>query len=191
MVLPVRELVTEKLPLARCDHLEVRAIAAALEIGDQRVGAVVRGVGALGGVEHVEIFEAGAVMHGLPRLGAAGLVRAVVHDGHARMDSIDEGARVGQIHAVMIHEIEIDGADEIVRADQRNFFGLGEVAEIEKAELAEADQDAGGACDSRRGSEFPLGLAGALRIGLGLMPGTAAMCSPSAVENDDATGREC
>ena len=46
-------------------------------------------------------------MHGLPRLGAAGLVRAVVHDGHAGMDGIDECPRVGQVEAVMVDEIKI------------------------------------------------------------------------------------
>ena len=69
----------------------------AFRIGDQRFGAVVRGVGALGGVEHVEVFKAGAVMDGLPCFGTAGLVRAVVHDGDAGMNGIDEGAGVGEV----------------------------------------------------------------------------------------------
>src|SRR5579863_7624345 len=90
------------------DHLEPGAVCAAFEIGNRFVVAVVRGVGVLGGVEHVEVFEAGAFMHGLPCLGAAGLVRTVVHNSYARMNRIDECARVGEVHAVMVYEKEID-----------------------------------------------------------------------------------
>jgi hypothetical protein len=51
--------------------------------------------------------------------------------------------RVGEVEAVMVDEIEVDRADEIDGADERDFLGLGEVAEIEKAELAEGDENAG------------------------------------------------
>ena len=87
---------------------EEKAVWGAFEIGGERVGAVVSGVRSFGGVEHPEIFEAGALMNGLPSLRAAGFVCAVVHNGDARMDGVDEGAGVGQVEAVVIDEIEID-----------------------------------------------------------------------------------
>jgi len=87
---------------------EVCAVGGAFEIGDQRVGAVVSGVRAFGGVEHIEILKAGAFVDGLPGLRAAGFVRAVVHDGYAGVNGIDEGLGVGEIEAVVVDEIEID-----------------------------------------------------------------------------------
>jgi hypothetical protein len=149
---------------------EVSAVGGAFEIGDERVGAVVGGVRAFGGVEHPEIFKAGAFVDGLPGLRAAGFVGTVVHDGDARVDGVDEGAGVGQVEAVVVDEIEIDCADEVGRADERNLFGLGEVAEVEKAELAVSEQEAG-----RAGIlcivEVPMGLGSAEGVGLGLDAG--------------------
>ncbi|MGH9598924.1 MAG: hypothetical protein ACRD27_03620, partial [Terracidiphilus sp.] len=58
-----------------------------------------------------EGFKAGTVMHGLPRLRDAALVRAVVHDGNTGMDGENECARVGAGHSVVRDEIEIDPAD--------------------------------------------------------------------------------
>jgi hypothetical protein len=62
-------------------------------------------------VEHPEAFKAGAFVDGLPGFRAAGFVGAVVHDGDAGMDGIDEGAGVGQVEAMMVDEVEIDRAD--------------------------------------------------------------------------------
>ncbi len=56
----------------------------------------------------------------------------------------------------------------------------GQVAEIEKFELAEGHQNAR-RTRVFRGVVGPRVLAGAVGVGLGLMPGTAPMCSPSAV----------
>ncbi len=110
------------------DDSEVCSIAAAFEIGDERVGAAVRGIGIFCRMQHV-VLQSGALMHRLPRLGTAGLVRAVVHDGNARVNGIDKGARVREVETVMVHEIKIDVSDEVVGADQRNLFGLREIAE--------------------------------------------------------------
>ena len=88
--------------------------------------------------------------------GLPALWRAVVHDGDAGVDGVDEGLGVGQVEAVMVDEVEIDRADEVVGADERDLLGLGEVAEVEEAELAEADKDAGGA-GILRVVEVPLG----------------------------------
>ncbi len=73
----------------------------------------------------------------------------------------------------MIHQIEVDVPDQVVGADERNLLGLGQVAEIEKAEFAEANQNAGGARILGR-VELPLRLAGAIGIGLGLDAGNRA-----------------
>src|SRR6266567_1660227 len=43
---------------------------------------------------------------------------------------------------MMSGEVEIDVADGVVGADQRDLFLLGQIAKIEKAKLAEGDQDA-------------------------------------------------
>ena len=113
----------------RGDNFEVCAIGrAAFGIRDQGLGAVVGGVGALGGVKHVKVFEAGAVVDGLPCLGHSGFVRAVVHYGHARMNRIDEGAGVGEIHTVMVDKIEINRRNGVVGADECDLFGARQVA---------------------------------------------------------------
>jgi len=52
------------------------------------------------------------------------------------MDGVNQRVRVGEIHAVMVYEEEIDGRDGIVGADQRDLLLLGQVAEIEEAEAA-------------------------------------------------------
>ena len=119
-----------------------------------------------GGVEHPEVFEAGAFLDRLPGFRTSGFVGAIVHDGDAGMDGVDEGAGVGEVEAVMVDQVEVNGADEIVGADKGNLFGLGEIAQIEKAEVAEADEDAG---RTRVFSavELPVGLGGASGIGSG------------------------
>jgi len=125
------------------DDFEPGAISSAFEIGYAIIGAVVGGIGVFGGVEHPQVFKAGALMDGLPGFRTTGFVGSVVHDGDAGMDCIDEGLGVGEVEAVMVDEIEIDRADEIIGADERDLFGLGEVAEIEEAEFAVGEEDAG------------------------------------------------
>ncbi len=84
--------------VAVCDYLEVMAVAVVLQIRDQRLRAVVRGVGVFGGVQHPQVCKAGTFMHGLPGFGAAGLVRAVVHDGHAGMNRVDKGRELERLN---------------------------------------------------------------------------------------------
>ena len=124
-------------------------------------------------------------MHRLPRLGTAGLVRTVVHDGHAGMDGVDKGARVGEVETVMVHEIKIDVSDEVVGADQRNLFGLREIAEIEKAEFAEANKNSSRArifgC-----IEIPFRLGGAIGIRRRLYARNGLDVLPVSGEDDDA-----
>ena len=159
--------------VAASDDFKPMAVAAAFKVGDERFDAVVGGVRAFGGVQHPQVEEAGAFVHGLPGFGAAGFVRAVIHDGDAGMNGVDECLRVGEIHAVMVDEIEAHVTEGIVGADERNLFGLGEVAEIEKAECAEANEDAGGAGIFSL-VEVPFGFAGAIGIWCGLDAGNVA-----------------
>jgi len=44
-------------------------------------------------------------------------VCTVVHDGDAG-DGVNEGFGVGEVEAVVVDEIEVDGADQIVGADE-------------------------------------------------------------------------
>jgi hypothetical protein len=169
-------------PIEVSGDFEVSAVGSAFEIGDGGVGAVVGGVRVFGGVEHPEIFEAGTFVDGLPGLGATGFVGAVVHDGDAGVNGVDKGAGVGQVKTVVVDEIEIDSTDEIGGTDEGNLFGLGEVAEVEKAELAVSEQDAG-----RAGVlcfiEIPVGLCGAEWVGFGLDAGDG--CYVFAVRGED------
>ena len=127
------------------DDFEVCAICrGAFGIRNQGLGAIVSSVGAFRGVQHVKVFDAGAVMHGLPCFGHSGLVRTVVHDGDDRMNGIDQGARIGEIHTVMVDHVKIDGRYGVVGTDKRNLFGACEVAKIEEPELSEGDEDAAG-----------------------------------------------
>ena len=123
------------------DDFEVSAVWAASEVRDERIAAVVSGIGAFSGVTAYRLHKAGAIVHGLPCLGAAGFVRTVIHDGDAGTDGVDKCFRVGEVRSVMVHKKEIDPSDRIVGTDQGNFLGFGQISEIEKAELAETDQD--------------------------------------------------
>jgi len=48
------------------------------------------------------------------------------------MNGIDECARVGEVHAVMVDEVEINRAYGVVGTDESNFLGSGEVAKIKE-----------------------------------------------------------
>ena len=146
---PVREFVTLKLPSALRNHLEVCAIAAAFEIGDQCFGTVVRGVGILGGVQHVEVFKTWTLMHCLPGFGAAGLVRAVVHDGDARMNRIHKRAASSTGSNRDGSQDRDRHADQIIGADERDFFGLGQVAQGRESETCRSAPGCPRSADSR------------------------------------------
>jgi len=114
-----------------------------------------------------QVFHSGAVMDGLPCFRATRLVGAVIHDGSPRVQCIHNGARIGQVEAVMRGQIKIHCPDGVGRAHQCNFLGLGQVAQVEEAELAEADQNPYGPgvlCVVRGPGRF----GGAQRIGHGL-----------------------
>src|ERR1700739_38786 len=85
----------------------------------------------------------------------------------------------------MVHEIEVDVTDQVVGADQRNLFRLGEIAEIEKAEFAEANKNS-----SRPrifgGIEIPLRLTRAVGIRGRGYAGARFDVSAASRENDDA-----
>ncbi len=126
------------------NHFEVSAVsAAAFRVGDHGFGTIVRRVRSFSGVQHVKVLQARAVMNRLPGFRTAGFVRAVVHDGHARTNRIDNGPRIRQVHAVVRDQIEIDRRDGIVRAHQRDLLGLGEVAEIEETEFSVSHENPG------------------------------------------------
>ena len=129
-----------------------------------------RGVRTLGGVKHVKVLHAGAVMDSLPGGRHAGLVGAIDHDGRDRVNGIDEGTGIGKIHAVMIDQVEIDPADGIAGANERDFLGSSEIAKVKELELAKGDQDAGRA-GVLAGVVRPLALRGAVWVGLGLDAG--------------------
>jgi len=80
----------------------------------------------------------------------------------------------------MVDEIEVDRADEIDGADEGEFLGLGEVAQVEETEFAEGDEYAG-----RAGIlglvEVPFWLGGAIGVWGGRDAWIEAMWSPSAV----------
>ncbi len=80
-----------------------------------------------------------------------------------------------RVEAVMGGEVEVHGADGIVGADELDFLGLGEVAEVEEAELAVADEDADGA-GVFSVVHRPLGLGGAEGIGCGGDAGGRRRC---------------
>ena len=81
-------------------------------------------------------------------------------------------------------QIQVHRADGIGRAHERKLFGLGQVAQVDEAELAEGDQDAGGAgifgC-----VHGPLGLGGAIGIGNRLDAGNRSNVLAVGGQNDN------
>ena len=85
----------------------------------------------------------------------------------------------------MVHEIKIDVSGEVVGADQRKLLGHREIAEIEKAEIAEANKNSSRAriygC-----IEIPFRLGGAIGIRRRLYARNGLDVFAVSRENDDA-----
>ena len=161
---PVREFITLKLPSAFATTLKYAPSAPPLRFAISGFGAVVRRIRVFRRVQHLQVLEPRALMHRLPCLGTARLVRAVVHDGNARMNRIHKGLGVRQIEAVMIHEIKIDVPDQVAGHTSANLLRLGQIAQVEKAELAEPSPARRVDRGFSVGSSIPLRLARAIRI---------------------------
>ena len=93
-------------------------------------------------VELPEIEEAGRIVNRLPRFGTAAFVGTIVHDRDARVKGVDDCGRVRKIQAVVSGEIQIDGADEILGANELQFFLLGEITEIDETKFAKGEERA-------------------------------------------------
>src|SRR5712692_9152300 len=104
-------------------------------------------------------------MNRFPRIRAPTLVRAIIHDRHARMDCVHNDFGIRLVQSVMGGQIKVDAPDQIVGTYQVSFLPFGEIAEVEEAKLSKSDQGA------KRTSVFRsidrhLGLEGAKRIRL-------------------------
>ena len=82
-------------------------------------------------------------------------------------------------------EIEVDRADGVAGTHESDFLGGGEVAEIEEAEFAKGDEDAGGT-SVLTGVIRPFLLSGAERIGRGLDAGDGGDVFAVGGSDDDA-----
>ena len=55
------------------------------------------------------------------------------------MQRVDDDFRVGLVQAVMRGQVQADGPYQVVGTYQLSFFSLGEIAEVDEAELAISD----------------------------------------------------
>src|SRR5258707_9665498 len=81
-------------------------------------------------------------MNRFPCIRAPTLVRAIIHDRHARMDCVHNDFGIGLVQTVMRGQIKVDGPDQIVGTYQVSFLPFGEITEVEEAKLSKSDQDA-------------------------------------------------
>ena len=138
---------------------EIVAVGVAFAVGDVFGGDVVGGVGGLGVVELPEVFETGCVVDGLPGGCGAAFGAAVVHDGEARGEAIDEGGAVAVVPAVVGDDVDVGVAEQVAWAHQLALLIPGEVAEVDEGGFGEADDDAERA--------WVFGLVGGTDLGLG------------------------
>src|SRR5713226_5112140 len=91
-----------------------------------------------------EVLEAGGLVDDLPVLGVAALSLAVVHQGDTRADGVNQLRRSGVGIAMTRGVKNVEGSDQIVRADQLVLLVPGEIAKVEKPEAAVTDEESDG-----------------------------------------------
>src|SRR5712691_7518721 len=103
-------------------------------------------VGAAGGraMDLPEVLEAGGLVDDLPVLGVAALSLAIVHQGDTRADGVNQLRRSGVGIAVARGVKNVEGPNQIIGADQLVLLVPGEIAKVEKAEAAVADEESDG-----------------------------------------------
>ena len=106
----------------------------------KRLGHIAFGARRNGIVQHPEILEPGSAAHRLQNGEIASLPRAVVHDGHARLQRVHEHRRVRLSGSVVRGEVQIHFADAVHRTRHLEFQILREVSEIQEAKRAEREQ---------------------------------------------------
>ena len=94
------------------------------QICDTGSGHVVGGVAVLGGVELPEVaFAAGDAGRGFddgPRGHGGAFMAAVVHDGDAWREGVDEGRTAAAVHAVVADDEDVHPAELVDRAHQQD-----------------------------------------------------------------------
>ena len=92
-------------------------------------------VGFRGVMELPQIFEPGRIVNDLPCGRAGSLARAVIDHSHSRMQQPRPRAfGFEEVGAMMGHEKQIDGTEQVVRASQFEFLLLGEIARDRESE---------------------------------------------------------
>src|SRR5271167_4087762 len=102
-------------------------------------------------MELPEVLEPGRFMDDLPVFRIATFPLAVVHHSHPRPDGMHQLRRSRMIVAMARRVKHIESAYQIVGADQLVLLVPGQVAEIEKPEVAVSDDDPDGFKVLRRG----------------------------------------
>ena len=118
--------------------MDVVRVAVAREIGDVFVRRVVLDVGPEILVNLVHRFGVCALQRG-ERGGTAALGYAVVHHRDGRREALDEHGVVAVVQSVMVHLVNVHGADTVVRRDESRLGVLREVAAVPKSEAAQLD----------------------------------------------------
>uniref|UniRef100_E6PWS5 Uncharacterized protein n=1 Tax=mine drainage metagenome TaxID=410659 RepID=E6PWS5_9ZZZZ len=96
-------------------------------------------------MELPEIFQAGRVAKGFEGGWRAALERAVVHDGDAGVERVDQGGAGTGIPAVVADDVNVRRAEAVGGTHEGDFLVAGEVTEIDEGELAELDAGTEGA----------------------------------------------
>jgi len=120
----------------------------------------------------------------LPGFGHSCFMRPVIHDRDDGVDGFDKGARIRKIHPMMVDQVEINGWDGVVGANECDLLGAGQVTKIEKSELPKGDEK------TTRAGIFggvirPFALAGTVWIGRRLDPRDSGDVFAIGSENDD------
>src|ERR1700723_701108 len=94
----------------------------------------------LGKMKLPQCLKAGRFQYLIDHLRRTSLGPGIVHDGHPRLNAIDQGMTGACVQGMMRHHQDVDVAQSIDRAHEQHFLSPGEIAKIENFQLAEIDQ---------------------------------------------------
>src|SRR6266849_7934684 len=112
------------------------------KICDESVSGVVGGAAFIREMELPEILETRRFLDGIPRSGCAAFFSTVVHDGHARSDTIQKKRAIAGERTVMRNDVNVNGAELVDGAHQQDFLVRSEVTQVKNAHLAKGEESA-------------------------------------------------
>ena len=112
------------------------AVVHFVEIGEERLGRIMVRAARRGAMELPKILKPRRLVDDLPVLRVAAFPFAVVHYSGTRTDCVHQ-LRCSRVGIAMARRMKnIEGADQVARADQLALLVPGQITEVEKPKIA-------------------------------------------------------